>query len=30
MIVVPGGGHLLNLTSPKEFEAAVSSFLNTK
>ena len=27
LIVIPGGGHLLNLTSPKEFEAAVSSFL---
>lgn len=27
LIVVPGGGHLLNLTSPKEFQAAVSSFL---
>jgi pimeloyl-ACP methyl ester carboxylesterase len=27
VIVVPGGGHLLNLTSPKEFQAAVTSFL---
>jgi 3-oxoadipate enol-lactonase len=27
LIVVPGGGHLLNLTSPKEFQVAVSSFL---
>jgi pimeloyl-ACP methyl ester carboxylesterase len=27
LIVVPGGGHLLNLTSPNEFRAAVSSFL---
>lgn len=27
LIVIPGGGHLLNLTSPREFEAAVSSFL---
>lgn len=27
LIVVPGGGHLLNLTSPKEFEAAVAAFL---
>jgi 3-oxoadipate enol-lactonase len=27
LIVVPGGGHLLNLTSAKEFRAAVSSFL---
>ena len=27
LVVVPGGGHLLNLTSPKEFEAAVSAFL---
>ena len=30
LVVIPGGGHLLNLTSPKEFEAAVSSFLNNK
>lgn len=29
LIVVPGGGHLLNLTSPGEFEAAVSAFLKT-
>src|SRR5262249_29713131 len=28
LVVVPGGGHLLNLTSPNEFRAAVSSFLN--
>lgn len=27
LIVVPGGGHLLNLTSPREFEAAVAAFL---
>ncbi|MDO8677114.1 MAG: alpha/beta fold hydrolase [Acidobacteriota bacterium] len=27
LVVIPGGGHLLNLTSPKEFEVAVSSFL---
>jgi len=27
LVRVPGGGHLLNLTSPKEFEAAVSAFL---
>ena len=27
LVVIPGGGHLLNLTSPKEFEAAVSAFL---
>jgi pimeloyl-ACP methyl ester carboxylesterase len=27
MVRVPGGGHLLNLTSPKEFEAAVRHFL---
>ena len=27
LVVVPGGGHLLNLTSPKEFEAAVAPFL---
>lgn len=27
LVVVPGGGHLLNLTSPKEFDAAVSEFL---
>src|SRR5262245_60517982 len=27
LIVVPSGGHLLNLTSPKEFQSAVSSFL---
>lgn len=27
LVVIPGGGHLLNLTSPKEFQAAVSGFL---
>ena len=27
IVRVPGGGHLLNLTSPKEFQAAVSAFL---
>jgi 3-oxoadipate enol-lactonase len=27
LVVVPGGGHLLNLTSPNEFKAAVSDFL---
>lgn len=27
LIVIPGGGHLLNLTSPREFEATVSAFL---
>ena len=27
LVVVPGGGHLLNLTSPKEFDAAVRAFL---
>ena len=27
IVRVPGGGHLLNLTSPKEFEAAIASFL---
>jgi 3-oxoadipate enol-lactonase len=27
LVVVPGGGHLLNLTSPNEFRAAVSAFL---
>jgi len=30
LVVVPGGGHLLNLTSPDQFRAAVSSFLNQK
>jgi pimeloyl-ACP methyl ester carboxylesterase len=29
IVRVAGGGHLLNLTSPKEFEAAVSAFLLT-
>ncbi len=27
LIVVPAGGHLLNLTSPQEFRAAVAAFL---
>lgn len=27
LVVIPGGGHLLNLTSPREFEATVSAFL---
>jgi 3-oxoadipate enol-lactonase len=27
LVRVPGGGHLLNLTSPKEFQSAVSDFL---
>lgn len=27
LVVVPGGGHLLNLTSPKAFDAAIISFL---
>jgi pimeloyl-ACP methyl ester carboxylesterase len=27
LVRVPGGGHLLNLTSPAEFKAAVSAFL---
>ena len=27
LVVVPGGGHLLNLTSPKEFDAAITGFL---
>ena len=27
LVVVPGGGHLLNLTSPKEFDAAIIAFL---
>ncbi len=30
IIRVPGGGHLLNLTSPQEFESAVSAFLLTR
>ena len=30
IVRVPGGGHLLNLTSPKEFEAAVSAFLGSR
>jgi pimeloyl-ACP methyl ester carboxylesterase len=28
LVVIPGGGHLLNLTSPKEFQSAVTAFLN--
>jgi pimeloyl-ACP methyl ester carboxylesterase len=28
IVRVPGGGHLLNLTSPKEFQTAVSAFLS--
>ena len=28
IVRVPGGGHLLNLTSPKEFQSAVSAFLS--
>jgi 3-oxoadipate enol-lactonase len=27
LVVVPGGGHLLNLTSPREFQEAVAGFL---
>jgi pimeloyl-ACP methyl ester carboxylesterase len=27
LVVIPGGGHLLNLTSPEEFQAAVSQFV---
>ena len=27
IVRVPGGGHLLNLTSPKEFQSAVAAFL---
>lgn len=27
LVVIPGGGHLLNLTSAREFEAAVAAFL---
>jgi pimeloyl-ACP methyl ester carboxylesterase len=27
LVRVPGGGHLLNLTSPKEFDAALKAFL---
>ena len=30
LVRVPGGGHLLNLTSPKEFQTAVSTFLVTR
>lgn len=30
IVRVPGGGHLLNLTSPKEFQSAVSAFLANK
>ena len=28
LVRVPGGGHLLNLTSPKEFQSAVSEFIS--
>jgi pimeloyl-ACP methyl ester carboxylesterase len=28
LVVVPGGTHIVNLSSPKEFEAAVSTFLS--
>jgi pimeloyl-ACP methyl ester carboxylesterase len=28
IVRIPGGGHLLNLTSPKEFQAAVSAFIS--
>ena len=27
LVVVPAGGHMLNLTSPEAFRSAVSSFL---
>jgi pimeloyl-ACP methyl ester carboxylesterase len=27
LVIIPGGGHLLNLTSPEEFRAQVSQFL---
>lgn len=30
IVRVAGGGHLLNLTSPKEFDAAIASFLGLK
>ena len=30
IVRVPGSGHLLNLTSPKEFDAAVSDFISGK
>ena len=30
LVVVPGGGHIVNLTSPKAFEAAVRSFLDSR
>ena len=30
LVRVRGGGHLLNLTSPKEFQDAVTAFLSTK
>jgi pimeloyl-ACP methyl ester carboxylesterase len=30
IVRVAGGGHLLNLTSPKEFEAAVRAFLPSR
>jgi pimeloyl-ACP methyl ester carboxylesterase len=28
LVVVPGGTHIVNLSSPKEFEAAVRAFLS--
>ena len=30
IVRVPGGGHLLNLTSPKEFQSAIEAFLAAK
>ena len=30
LVVVPGGNHIVNLSSPKEFEAAVSAFLSAR
>jgi len=30
LVVVPGGTHLVNLSSPKEFEAAVRAFLSAR
>ena len=30
IVRVPGGGHLLNLTSPTEFQAAISAFLASR
>ena len=29
IVRIAGGGHLLNLTSPKEFDAAIAAFLKT-